>query len=268
MKRVIPLLTTLSIVLVVLSACVPSNSNTNTTATTTTTTTTTTTVVDNSPTVTFADADVEKVVREELKKLEGAITENDLLLVTALGVSGNNTTLTDLYRMPNIEHISFRGISENLDMTPVKSLKKLRGFSTLLGDLEDISFLEGLTGLETLYVGKNAITDISILRQLTKLKEIDLRQNLFELDDMTIFSQMTDLEYLSIECVHIRSLNGIETLKNLKSLNIYDTGFGEISPLLELTQLEKLWLCSCDIAQEDVDTLKKSLPDCEIYVNQ
>ncbi len=245
-------------------ACAPSDSDTNAT----TTTTTTTTVIDNSPAVTFVDVDVEKAVREELKKPEGAITENDLLLVTALGVSGNNTTLTDLYRMPNIEHISFRGISENLDMTPVKSLKKLRGFSTLLGDLEDISFLEGLTGLETLYVGKNAITDISILRQLTKLKEIDLRQNLFELDDMTIFSQMTDLEYLSIECVHIRSLNGIETLKNLKSLNIYDTGFGEISPLLELTQLEKLWLCSCDIAQEDVDTLKKSLPDCEIYVNQ
>ncbi len=256
--------------LLVLSACAPSDSNTNATTTamtTTKTTATTTTVVDNSPAVTFADADVEKAVREELKKPEGTITENDLLQITALSPGVYDTTLTDLYRMPNIEGIFFYGISEDLDMAPVNALKKLRKFGTLLGGLEDISFLEGLTGLETLYVGKNAITDISVLRQLTKLKEIDLRQNLFALDDMSIFSQMTGLEYLSIECVHIRSLNGIETLENLKSLNIYDTGFEDFSPLLELTQLEELWLCSLDVTQEEVDTLRKALPNCEIYVN-
>lgn len=269
MKRFLGFFIAILLVLGTFSACAPSDPS-STTATTVTTstsaTTTTTTTIDNSPAVTFADADVEKAVREELKKPEGAITENDLLQITALNPSVYDTTLTDLYRMPNIEHIFFHGVSENLDMAPVNALKKLRGFLTLMGDLEDISFLKGLTELETLYVGKNAITDISVLHQLTKLKEIDLRQNLFALDDMSIFSQMTDLEYLDIACVHIRSLSGIETLKNLKKLNIYDTGFDDFSPLLELTQLEELWLYVDDITQEDVATLQKALPNCKIYV--
>lgn len=263
MKRFLGFFIAILLVPGAFSACAPSDSDTNAT----TTTTTTTTVIDNSPAVAFVDVDVEKAVREELKKPEGAITENDLLRITTLGVKGYDITLADLYHMPNIEYISFKEISESLDMAPVNSLKNLRSFATLLGELEDISFLEGLTELEYLYVGKNAITDISVLRGLTKLKEIDLRQNLFKLDDMTIFSQMTDLEHLDVGCVHIRSLNGIETLKKLKRLNIYDTGFDDFSPLLELTQLEELWLCSLDVTQEQVDALQKAIPNCKIHVS-
>ncbi len=115
-----------------------------------------------------AKANIEKFVRQKLKKPEGELTETDLEKVATLYIVINN--LTDGFK-PALTR------SLNLNHFKAEMLTKLEELSIGENQLTNVEGLEYLTQLTSLNLYKNQLTSVKGLEKLTKLKELDLENN-------------------------------------------------------------------------------------------
>jgi hypothetical protein len=72
-----------------------------------------------------------------------------------------------------------------------------------------------------------------------------------QLRDLTMLSKNISITYLDLDCCHLASLNGVQCLKNLESLYIYDVGIESIDLLKGNKKLEELTLsntCVTDLS--------------------
>ena len=118
--------------------------------------------------------------------------------------------------------------------------------------------------LEVLDIGhQKAITDFSFLKYLHNLKYLILALTSF--NDMTLLSDMKQLEYLEIFTTQVSDLGPITELPNLKYLNCSNTLITTVDYLVEMNQMEVLWVCSCGLlSTAERVRLKESLPNCFI----
>lgn len=118
-------------------------------------------------------------------------------------------------------------------------------FSTLHGSCpehysRDLEVLKYCTELRALDIGHNDLTDISFLKDLTKLRVLILACNP-RLRDITVLSNLKDLEYLELFSCDIRNITALEGLNRLMDLNIAYNNIYRYS-LSGLTNLKKLWI--------------------------
>lgn len=112
--------------------------------------------------------------------------------------------------------------------------------------LTDISFVRYMPNLETLIIALTGVEDISAVAECRNLKFLEL-----------FGSKVSDLSALS-------------GLINLEQLNMSDLPVTDISPLYGLTNLKRLRIKTverkemCPIPQEQLDTITRLLPDCEM----
>ena len=118
------------------------------------------------------------------------------------------------------------------------SVKCIYAYSCNLKTLDNIT---SFTQLTELYISENDITDIASLEYLTNLNTLIISYN-----------KLTDIEPLT-KCrnLSVLDLSGNNSIKNLTSL----TASKSLS-ILNLTDTNS--------SKEDIDTLKKSLPQCNI----
>ena len=121
--------------------------------------------------VTFNDPNLEAVIREELNKYEGQITDYDL------------TKLTDhLYAEE-------RGIS---DLAGIEHCVNLQSLNLKYNQINDISPLNNLTNLEFLDLCSNPISDLSPLSSMTNLQMLLLEWTK-NISDITPLSELENL---------------------------------------------------------------------------
>lgn len=133
--------------------------------------------------------------------------------------------------------------------------------------------------------GENTVS----LKYCTKVKYLDLGHNTY-LDDLSFLAYMPDLEvvivamanwsdisalancpnleYAEIQTSALNDLSPLAGAKNLKHLNIgYCFALHDISPLYELTQLERLWIGRfTPIPTEQIEHMRECAPNCEINI--
>lgn len=166
--------------------------------------------------VTFADAELAKLVKTELKLKEtDKIMESDLLKLKKLVIRGKSdkvANLKGLEKALELTELDFGGTAVK-DIAPIKDLKKvtyLRMNNTQVEDLKPISNYSTLT-----YFNANtakSIKDISPLAKNVNLKELILRE-----------APIGD--------------KGLETIKlftKLHRLNLRSTGITTVVPIAEL----------------------------------
>ena len=113
-------------------------------------------------------------------------------------------------------------------------------------------------------IGHNQqLTDISFVSQMPKLEVAIV--GMCGWSDASPLASCPELEYLemfSTECTDLKPLAG---LKNLKHLNVAGiVGLEDISPLYELTQLERFYLGSMNrVPWEQCEEFQKRVPNCE-----
>ncbi|MDR0826823.1 MAG: TIR domain-containing protein [Desulfovibrio sp.] len=158
--------------------------------------------------VTFADANLEKALREELNKTRGSITTADLADITG--------TL----------QLAGRGIS---DITPLRHMKRLILLNLENNRITNISALQGLTELTALGLVDNKIKDISPLRTLKKLTVLTLDNNPVSAIEPLV--ALKNLEVLSLEgiALQVKDLEFGKYLRRLKSLTVNDATFANFS---------------------------------------
>ena len=124
--------------------------------------------------------------------------------------------LSDVYELTDL-NITGRGIT---DITPLGEFANLRLLIANNNSITDISPLASLKNLTSLYlIYDSGIKDFSVLKELKNLRILELRGNT-NFNDISIITGLSYLTNLGIFSTGITSLEGIEKLTQLRSLNV------------------------------------------------
>ena len=96
----------------------------------------------------------------------------------------------------------------------------------------DLSFLKRLTGLESLTIAMQPITDLDAIRPLTGLKYLNVNF-CSKLKDITALADLQELEEFRADFAGITSLDGLQGHNKLRALNINGLKVTDLSPLAE-----------------------------------
>ena len=105
---------------------------------------------------------------------------------------------------------------------------------------EDFAVLKYCKNLMALDVGHNAITDLTFLESLPKLKILILGRN--RLSELTPIGKLAQLEYLELFSDGITDVSALASCKNLLDVNLTNNRIGDLTPVLTLPRLQRLWL--------------------------
>ena len=128
----------------------------------------------------------------------------------------------------------------------------------------DIEVLKYCTNLMALDLGHQAITDLSVIGEyLTELRVLILADNF--VSNLWPLTNLKHLHYLELFVNWIYDVTPLGELKEIVDLNIsYNPGISNISALLDLPLLERFWLESTNVSEEDVELLVKTYPNAKI----
>ena len=140
--------------------------------------------------------------------------------------------------------ISFNYFSTTTGTSSLSPLSGLTGLQTLYlhnDQISDLSPLSGLTDLTCLSLSFNQVSDLSSLSGLANLQTLDLWGN--QINDLSPLSSLANLQLLDLHSNQISSLAPLSGLTNLKWLDLdYNYLISDLSPLSGLTSLQTLRL--------------------------
>ena len=113
-----------------------------------------------------------------------------------------------------------------------------------------------------IYRLEEPLSDISFLADFKELKKLDLALN--NLTDISVLSDLKSINELWLDINQISDISALSGLTNLTYLNLWSNQISDISALSGLTNLTHLDLDSNPISDADIESLKSSLPNCDI----
>ncbi len=205
----------------------------------------------------FNDAILEKRVREQLKKPEGAVTAAD-------------AEATEVLNLKNEENKSEGTIK---DISALKYFKNLKVLDISLNDITDISCVAEMKNLEAFYSmnGNSNLKDFSPLSGLTKMLDLSILGNANISDaNVGFVAGMTSIEMLWLsDAPNLTDISAVAAFTNLVRLNLNKTGVSDLSPVAALVKMDTMDLSGSKVS--DVSPLKSlvnlkclRLADCPI----
>ena len=197
---------------------------------------------------------------------------NEISDITPLKSLTNLTTLwlgyneiSDITPLKNLINLEFLDLENDMvvDISPIKNLTKLTYFSSSGNPVSDVSPLKNLKKLDFLDISGADISDISSIGNLTKLTSLSVAGT--RISDISPLKKLTKLTYLNLNSNEIFDITSLKKLVNLEELNLGWNKISDISVLKNLTNLKELRLTDNNVSKKKIESLQKSLPDCEIY---
>ena len=129
---------------------------------------------------------------------------------------------------------------------------------------EDIEVLKYCTDLQALDLGHQAITDISVIGEYLKdLRVLIIADN--KVTDLSPLANLPHLHFLEFFMNRVTDLTPLAQCRELVDLNIsYNPGLSDITPILDLPILERLWMVAVPVSRADVNLLRETYPDATI----
>lgn len=199
--------------------------------------------------VVFDDSEFEKLIRYYIGKDTGIITPEDMEKITRIEDEHFSiTSIRGIEYCKNITHLTIArgyGNSTNVtDLSYVADLTKLK-LLFIAGNMKEINSLKKLTNLEILKLDGCLASDISVVANMKKLKELKFYPyNVYEnprvLNDLSPVSGLTLLEDLYIGEYSLVDISALSGLTNMKYLNIMNNNIKDISALQNMKDLEVL----------------------------
>lgn len=188
------------------------------------------------------------------------------LFENRLSLSG--ACLTDLTPLAsgNWDHLESLLISYGYgisDYSPITSLPNLKELRLADCGLTDLSFLEGSDGFSRMIFVENDITDLTALRGMDNLRELNLGYNL-NLSALDGLETLSGLEQLYIGYTSVTDLEPLRGCQSLRRLELTYLDIDDYSPIrdcpIEMLDVHRL-------PREDVDLLCKMFPDATFYAS-
>lgn len=127
----------------------------------------------------------------------------------------------------------------------------------------DLNYLFELTNLESLTITGQNIRNIGGISDLIYLKELSLSDNSedalygeIEPLDLHSLGNLTQLEWIDLECIHLCDITPLAELKRLRGIYLVGTKVEDISPLLDLENLNSLYIYrnKSELVEEQAET--------------
>lgn len=143
----------------------------------------------------------------------------------------------------------------------------------------DFSCLKYCTEIELIDFGHYEVKDTSFLAYMPNLKYLLICDS--TLEDLADIGNCTSLEFLEVFTNPVDDFAPLTNLTNLVDLNISFTPFtkgygsdymfigefGDITPLFQMTWLDRLWMCSSRLPQSELDALQDALANTLVQVD-
>ena len=199
----------------------------------------------------FADANLERLVREALGRPDGHLTPEDVSFLTS--ISAYYDSISSLTGLENCTALDTLILARNriTDITPLANLNNLKKLSLSNNQIAEVKPLANLNKLHTLSLESNQITDITPLANLNNLKELWSRHN--QIAEVGPLANLNNLQKLYLSSNQITDITPLANLNNLKELGLHDNQITDITPLANLNNLKSLWLHDNQI--EDISAL-------------
>lgn len=212
----------------------------------------------NSPYV-FLDEKIEQMVRVSLNKTSGTVYYRELENIKQLSnvkrgdfeITGEVKTLADLLVMPNLTEVTLYNEPMITDFSPIFQLKQLNSL-TLSGcglDDESIKQFSSLAWLSTFNIDGNAVSDLSVLRNMSILKSFSAANNM--LKDISILEKFTNLRDLNLANNLITDIGALSSLTSLRKLDVSFNLVSSLAPLSGLTSMTELNVAGNTLKQLD-----------------
>ncbi|MDE0506607.1 MAG: leucine-rich repeat domain-containing protein, partial [Candidatus Poribacteria bacterium] len=191
--------------------------------------------------------------------------------------------IPDLYLRRAIQHTLKLGFDDPVTEADMRRLTRLHAVHM---QIINLSGLEHAVNLTSLRLNRNWIVDISPLKDLIRLRELDLSEclnieslnplanlaNLSELslwdcrlEDISGLANLTGLTKLNLRLNRIEDIAPLRGMVRLEVLNLSFNSFSDISPLEGMTELTELRLSNNFI--EDLSALANLTRLTELYLN-
>jgi len=168
--------------------------------------------------VTFADPQLEAVIREVVGKPEGELLAIDVRRIFVLHAPGQK-----IERLDGIEHLT---MAQTLDFRE--------------NEIEDLSPLAHLKHLRRLFLSQNRIREIGALKEVVALTKLYLDRN--EIDDIAPLAGLGELEILRLDWNRIGNISPLAKLFALRWLRLDVNRITDIAPLATLVHLQAVGL--------------------------
>ena len=191
---------------------------------------------------TFADAALERVIREVLDRPRGTLSETELGSVKTL--DAGRLDIGDLDGIERLENLRVLRLNANAftNLAPLTALQGLTSLDLAQNGIEDATALSQLGNLQVLVLSDNALENVEPLAGLTRLTQLDLDKN------------------------RIADLDPLRSLKLLRLLNFDDNFVSDISALDFLPSLRRVELSGNPIDPEILDGLRERGIQVSFYV--
>ena len=84
------------------------------------------------------------------------------------------------------------------------------------------------------------------------------------MSDVSPLSSLTSLEWLELNGTGVGDMTPLSRITSLRRLGLRRTLLEDVTPLFRLTKLKKLRLEGTSVSMEEIDNLKRALPQCSI----
>ena len=138
---------------------------------------------------------------------------------------------------------------------------------TAQGSVTDIGFAEHLVNASRISIEGSALTDLSPLSGLTKLKELSLFGS-YAIADISPLSGLTGLTHLDLGAARITDISPLGGLTSLLSLDLSANSISDISVLSGLTKLEYLDLSGNELTDISAVSALKELRLLDLSINR
>ena len=139
-----------------------------------------------------------------------------------------------------------------------------------------LSNLRYCTQIEVLDLGHFGVRDISFIEYMPKLRYLLILETY--VSDVSVVGNCTSLEYAELCTSPITDFWPLTNLTNMKNLNLSHTPcfgrtstgqnklgkFGDLTPLRQMTWLDRLWLANSRVGEEGHSVIHEALPNVEV----
>ncbi|WP_185819463.1 CotH kinase family protein [Salibacterium salarium] len=187
--------------------------------------------------VEFEDENLETAIREEIRKPEGPIRQEDLENVDTLDLSNSGIeSIEGLENVTTVRNLDLQG-NRMEDIQALEDLIYLEDLNLRGNHIEDLSALEGMERMVTLDVRDTGIDDLSPISTMTALTDLNVRGN--DITSLEPIKNMAELRQLNVRNNHITDISVLTELTYLKDINLRNNRIEDFSPVFELPRLTK-----------------------------
>lgn len=128
---------------------------------------------------------------------------------------------------------------------------------------KDVEIFKYCPDLQLVDVGHNYLTNLSFVKYLPKLRCLIVSDG--RVSDISDIKYCPDLLYFEAWFCRIKDITPVQYLVNLMDFNVaHNWACNDITPLLHLPRLERIYMSYCNISQASINKLKQAHPNARI----